>query len=313
MLKKIIQSNAVALLFLAALFLPALTSAQTGPVVDVAWAAEHQDEVTFIHVSRRSSNYDDTGFIPGASFVSMSEYLTERSGQSGAIRYLAPSSEQFESLMQSHGVDNEDMLVLVPAGNAIYNDATAASRLYWQLKYFGHDAVAILNGGVAAWSDAGGDVTDVPAAASGGGGYEVAEIRDALLATTREVESVIAGDQDAHLVDNRPLVHFSGLAGRDYVAGRGHLAGAKPLPFNLFVKSSDGIVYWRNADEVQRYVSAMLPGVEGRVIDYCNSGHVSSLAWFAMSEIGGLEDVALYDGSLHEWTLDGGRPLVIGR
>ena len=303
----------MALLFLAALLLPGVASAQVAPVVDVNWALEHQDEVTFIHVSRRVSNYENTGFIPGVSFVSMGEYLTERPGQSGAIRYLAPSSEQFESLMQSHGIHNEETLVLVPAGNAVYNDATAASRLYWQLKYFGHDAVAILNGGVAAWTAAGGEVTDTPALASGGGSYEVAEIRDALLATTTEVEAVVAGDQMAQLVDNRPLAHFSGLAGRDYVAGRGHLAGAKPLPFNLFVKSSDGVVYWRNADEVQRYVSAMLPGNQDRIIDYCNSGHVSSLAWFAMSEIGGLENVALYDGSLHEWTLDGGRPLVIGR
>ncbi len=299
---------------------PALAMAQSGggvdaagPVVEADWVLEHRDEVTLVNASRRPSNYDDTGFIAGAPFVGMGEFLTERPGMKDNIRYLMPSAAEFEAVMQGLGVDAGDHVVIAPAGDAVYGDATVASRLYWQLRYYGHDAVSVLNGGVAAWAAAGGETASSPAASDGGGSYTAGSPRDGLLATTDEVEAVIAGDASAALVDNRPLQQFTGLAGRDYVDGLGHLPEARPLPFNLFVAPRDGIVYWRTPEQVQNIVGAMLPRMDGPVIDYCNSGHVSSLAWFAMSEIGGMPDVALYDGSLHEWTLDGDRSLVIGQ
>lgn len=57
----------------------------------------------------------------------------------------------------------------------------------------------------------------------------------------------------------------------------------------------------------------MVATPEEPLVTYCNPGHVSALAWFALSEIGGVSDVSLYDGSLHEWTLDGDQELFIGR
>ena len=308
------------LILAVAIAIPGMASAQSGtsmadvgPVVDAEWLLEHQGDVMIVNVSRRPSNYDDTGFIAGAPFVGMGEFLTERPGLKGTIRYLVPTASEFETVMQGLGVDADDMVIIAPAGTAVYGDATVASRLYWQLKYFGHDAVAILDGGVAAWEAAGGEVSRSPAASVGGGSYTAGEPRSDLLATTDEVAGVIAGDESAQLVDNRPLPQFTGVMSKDYVDGSGHLPEARPLPFNLFVAPREGIVYWRNPQQVRDILSAMLPGVEGPIIDYCNSGHVSSLAWFAMSEIGEMPDVALYDGSLHEWTLDGERSLVIGQ
>ena len=284
-----------------------------GPIVTADWLLEHHDEVTVIHASRQPANYDETGFLADAPLVTLGEFMTERPGAEGNIRYLMPPVADFEAVMQGLGVDAGDHVVIAPAGNAVYTDATVASRLYWQLRYYGHDAVSILDGGVAAWSQAGGETSATPLEPAGRGSFAGDSPREGLLATAEDVEAVIAGDESATLVDNRPLQHFTGLAGRDYVAGRGHLPEAQPLPFNLFVQPRDGIVYWRSPDQVANIVAAMLPRVDGPVIDYCNSGHVSSLAWFAMSEVGGMNDVALYDGSLHEWTLDGDRPLVIGR
>ncbi|TQF00462.1 MAG: sulfurtransferase [Spiribacter salinus] len=296
-----------------ALALPALVIAQPGPVVDAQWVLENRDDVVVINASRRPSNYEDTGFIADAPFVGMGEFLTERPGMQDSIRYLVPSASDFEGVMQGLGVDADDQVVIVPAGDAIYGDATVASRLYWQMRYYGHEDVAILDGGVAAWSVAGGETSRSPASSPGGGSFSAEESRDDLLATTDEVEAVIAGETSATLVDNRPLPQFTGVVSKDYVDGRGHLPEAEPLPFNLFVAPRDGIVYWRSPEAVQNIVSAMLPLTDGPIIDYCNSGHVSSLAWFGMSEIGGMSDVALYDGSLHEWTLDGDRSLIIGR
>lgn len=284
---------------------------QPGPVIDAEWVLENRDDVVVINASRRPANYEDTGFVADAPFVGMGEFLTERPGMKDSIRYLVPSASDFESVMQGLGVDGDDHVVIAPAGDAVYGDATVASRLYWQMRYYGHDSVSILDGGAAAWSEAGGAVADEPAVSPGGGDFASGSARDDLLATTAEVEAVISGDESATLVDNRPLPQFTGLMSKDYVDGRGHLPEAEPLPFNLFVAPRDGIVYWRSAEAVQDIVASMLPAADGPIIDYCNSGHVSSLAWFAMSEIGGRADVALYDGSLHEWTLDGDRSLVV--
>jgi len=227
---------------------------------------------------------------PGLSMarrsVGMSEFLSERSGM-------------------------KDTLVIALAGDTVYGDATVASRFYWQLRYFGHDNVAILDGGAAAWEAAGGSVAEASASAAGGN-YTAGAERADLLASTADVTSVIAGDSTAQLVDNRPLVQFTGQMSKDYVDGSGRLPGAQPLPFTMFVAPRDGIVYWRSPEAAQEVVASMLPQVNGPVINYCNSGHASSLAWFGISEIAGRGDVAPYDGSVHEWTLDGNRSLVIG-
>ena len=60
------------------------------------------------------------------------------------------------------------------------------------------------------------------------------------------------------------------------------------------------ILYWRSSDEVQQVLAAMGIGEDEPVAAYCNSGHVSAMAWFAINEVGGHSDAALYDGSLHE-------------
>ena len=307
-----------AVLLGAAITLPGAAVAQTTdsttvprPVVGADWALEHQTGITLINVSRRPSNYDATGFIDDAPFVGMSEFLTERPGMKDTIRYLAPSAERFETVMQGLGVDDGDAIVIAPAGDKVYGDATAATRFYWQLKYLGHDNVALLDGGVAAWDAAGGEVSDSPGS-SAGGTYTADAPRAPLYSATEDVQAVIDGKQSAQLVDNRPLVQFTGQMSKDYVDGSGYLPGARPVPFTLFVEPRDGVVYWRSPESAQEIASAMLPGADGPIINYCNSGHVSSLAWFGMSEIADLPNVSLYDGSLHEWTLDGNRSLVIG-
>jgi thiosulfate/3-mercaptopyruvate sulfurtransferase len=305
----VVARRAVAVVAMAGL--PIMTWA-LGPVVDAAWLAEHRDDVTVVQASRSADNFDGVGYIPGAAFVAMSEFLATRESESGTVRYLVPDAAAFEQTLRGLGVGAGDTVVIAPAGTKLYGDTTVAARLYWQMRYHGHDAVAVLDGGVAAWKAAGQPVAEQPVAPEAQGDFSAAAPREDLLHTTAEIAAVLDAADGALLLDNRPLVQFAGLVGKDYVEGLGHLPGAKPLPFDLFVRQDDGLVRWRGADEVQRLFAAL--GEPGRpAVAYCNSGHVSSLAWFALSEIGGIADVSLYDGSLHEWTRSGDRPLVVGR
>ncbi|PWG64864.1 sulfurtransferase [Spiribacter halobius] len=295
-----------------ALLLPVAAAAASPAVVDAEWLRQHHDRVAVVETSRSVDAFADTGHIPGAAFVAMGEFLAEREGRHGRIRYLLPEAEAFQATVRGLGVDAGETVVIAPAGHTVYGDATVAARLYWQLRYYGHDDVAVLDGGVAAWRATGGAVTDT-LADTAAGDFTARAPRSELLATSAEVEGIVAGEVNARLLDNRPLEPFAGLAGQDYVRGLGHLPGAEPLPFTLFVTEREGIVHWRSREEVRRLVQALVGASPGPMVTYCNSGHVSALAWFALSEIGELPQVRLYDGSLHEWTLDGDRELVIGR
>jgi thiosulfate/3-mercaptopyruvate sulfurtransferase len=286
-------------------------SAALEPVVDADWVAAHRNDVTIIQTSRDMTRFDDLGHIEGAVFVAMADFLDSREIESGSVRYLVPSAEDFSRTLRELGVDDEDTIVIAPAGTGLYGDTTVAARFYWQLRYHGHDAATILDGGVAAWKAAGHPVVDRPAS-PGPGDFVARGPREELLRTTAEIADVIDASESVVLLDNRPLVQFAGLTGKDYVDGLGHLPGARPLPFNLFLVEREGVYRWRSADDVRRLYNAFGDS-ELPAVTYCNSGHVSALAWFALSEIGAIADVSLYDGSLHEWTQAFDRTLVVGR
>ena len=306
------RKAAAAVVFgVAAALLPAAGFSMQ-PVVDADWLAEHRDEVFVLQASRSIDRFEGIGHIPDAPFIAMPDFLTTRETGSGTLKYLVPDADAFARTMRRLGVGSDDRVIIAPAGTSLYNDTTVAARLYWQMRYYGHDKVAILDGGVAAWKAAGHPVSDQPAEASEPGSFRALDTRSALLRTTAEIEDVLANSGLVSLLDNRPLVQYAGLAGRDYVNGLGHLRGAEPMPFDLFVTERDGVFFWRTPEQVQRLFAAL--GEANRpVITYCNSGHVSALAWFALSEIGGVPEVSLYDGSLHEWTMESDRELVIGR
>jgi thiosulfate/3-mercaptopyruvate sulfurtransferase len=171
--------------------------------------------------------------------------------------------------------------------------------LYWQLKYFGHDNVAILNGGTAAWIMAGKQVSTAASSAKTGNWQATAE-RAELFATSEEVARAVK-DGSAQLVDNRPLAQYLGAAKRDYVYDYGHIPGAKLYANELL--TTEGLpARFPPVKDLKQLAGAM--GIDPRkdTITYCNSGHLASGGWFVMHELMGTKNVKLYDGSMHQWT-----------
>jgi len=201
--------------------------------------------------------------------------------------------------MREAGVNGDDRVVITPSGTSVNGDMTVAARLYWAMRYYGHEDVALLDGGVAAWRKSGGDTVAEPVTAEPGD-FTARVERPEIHVSAKDIEAILE-DRSMTLTDNRPLEQYTGLFTKDYVQASGHLPGAVPVPFTLFAVSRDGIHYWRSPDEVQRVLTAMGVAEDEPVVAYRNSGHVSAMAWFAISEVGG-HGGALYDGSLHEWT-----------
>ena len=139
-----------------------------GPLVDSDWLEQHLDEVSILDVREDIESFTRkavlvrkrfTGdlrlrrfgaHIPGAVLVDFLNIRTSREINDRNVRYLIPEKAEFEELMQSWGVNRDDVIVILSPG-AANDDVTMATRLYWQVKYFGHDNVAILDGGMAQW------------------------------------------------------------------------------------------------------------------------------------------------------------------
>ncbi len=280
---------------------PCLSLASPAALVSADWLLANRDDVQVIETAKSDEAFESSGHIAGAPFIPYARVAVEHDTATGSIRYLLPKREAFTDVMREAGVNSDDRVVIAPSGTRVNGDMTVAARLYWAMRYYGHDDVVLLDGGVAAWRQAGGETVAAPAQAVEAGDFTARTARPEIHVSAGDIDTILE-DGSATLTDNRPLEQFTGLFTKDYVQASGHLPGAVPVPFALFSTARDGIHYWRSPGEVQRVLTAMGIAGDEAVITYCNSGHVSAMAWFAISEVGGHDDTALYDGSLHEWT-----------
>ena len=180
-----------------------------------------------------------------------------------------------------------------------------ATYLYWQLKYYGHDEVALLDGGTAKWTAEKRETRSGNDSATSRGNYSVQKVQKHILATTAEAKRAFES-KSADLLDARPFSQFIGIDKRDYVDEFGHIPGAKLLPFDVFSPMAMGkgaTLPMRSA--INRGIAALALTPERPVIAYCNTGHIASVDWFVLHELLGFKYVALFDGSMHAWAKQG--------
>jgi len=287
-----------------------------GPLVDTAWLAKHHKQVLILDVRADVKSYTGApvykkdkktgkqvlakvgGHIPGAVLVDYKHVRANRTIGGMEVDYLIPEKAGFEKLVQDAGVNRDSTIVIATKGENNL-DMTMATRMYWQLKYFGDDKIAILNGGVAEWIKDGHKVVSTASKAKHGNWVATAE-RNELLASSDDVAKAVA-DKNVQLVDNRPLSQYLGVAKKSYVYEYGHIAGAKSYPNELFVHAGAPATFL-TTPQLTELAKQMGIKTNEKSITYCNSGHLASGGWFIMHELLGNKNVKLYDGSMHEWT-----------
>ncbi len=291
-----------------------------GPLVDTAWLVENKDAVVVLDVRKDTKSFAGdpiykkdkktgkkklekiAGHIPGATLVDYKKIRATRVIDGKKIDKLVPEKADFEALMQSSGVNNDSPVVIVSKGQDNL-DMTMATRLYWQMKYFGHDNLAILDGGVAQWLHDGQKTSGEASVEVAEKGNWTAEAeRDEFLATTPEVMAAV-NSGNIQLVDNRPLSQYLGVYKKSYVDAKGHLPGAKSFPNELMTGPKNNAKF-QSTEELTALADAMGIDPDKPSITYCNSGHLASGGWFIMHELMGNKQVQMYDGSLHEYTKD---------
>ena len=216
-------------------------------------------------------------------------------------RHPLPRREVFAAWLASVGFDNATQAVVYDRNGANY-----CGRLWWMLKWAGHEAVAVLDGGLQAWQAAGGAVESGATTARPAGKFSLSDEK-ARLATTAEVAASL-GRASQTLVDARAPARFCGeTEPLDPVAG--HIPGALNRPFNQNL-GTDG--KFKPAEVLKAEFAALLAGRDAAgVVHHCGSG-VSAVPNVLAMEVAGFGRAALYAGSWSEWCNTPGLPCAQG-
>jgi thiosulfate/3-mercaptopyruvate sulfurtransferase len=237
--------------------------------------------------------------IPGARFVHLDADLSApKTGKNG--RHPLPDPEVFAKRLGELGIDGTKQVIAYDASGGPY-----AARLWWMLRWLGHDVVRVLDGGWPAWTKAGKPVT-----------AEVPQIRPVRFVpqpradAARNADAIAAGigKRSALLLDARAPNRYRGENETlDPVAG--HIPGAA----NRFFQSNlDAQGTFKPAKALKQELAAALGGhPPEQVIHYCGSGVTACHNLLAM-EIAGLPGSRLYPGSWSEWCSDTSRPVARG-
>lgn len=263
-------------------------------VVDLRYYVRMASGGSFRGVSGRKAYHK--GHIPGAAFVDPASDLSD---PEDPLSILSP--DRFEALMGRLGIGSGSTVV-------VYDDSggTWAARLWWALRYYGHDAAKVLNGGLTKWTAEGRPVetrTPTPLAAT-----FRARVRPALRATCDEVRQAIER-RDVCIVDALPEPFYTGQA-RLYLNHRaGHIPTARNLPATANVDQATQTLL--TADELARLWRKVGLKPDQRVITYCGAGVYAAYDLFVLHVLGH-EKVSLYDASWMEWGVNPDLPVETG-
>ena len=257
-------------------------------VLDCSVTIEMLEGGGFRTVNGRTA-YDE-GHIPGAGFADLKGELAD--GDS-PHEYAVPAPDAFAAAMGALGVGDDTRVVLYDTSGGAW-----AARVWWMLRWVGFDNAALLDGGLAAWTDAGyplsTDASTEPARTL------TVNLRPELIVDKNEVRAAI-DDEAINIIDALPNSHYKGemsLYGRP-----GHIPSAINVPSRSLVDESG---HFKPKSELD---SLFESDRDARTITYCGGGIAASADAFIMTRLG-YKDVAVYTASLQEWAADPDYPLV---
>jgi thiosulfate/3-mercaptopyruvate sulfurtransferase len=289
------------------------------PLVSTDWLADHLHDPDLRVVDARWLGTRDShaayrsAHIPGAVHL---DWARDLSTTINGLRYMLLPPDDFAAVMSAAGIGDETRVVAYA-----HRDYSGAARLWWALRYYGHEQVAVLDGGITKWQAEARFVEwgDAPA-------YPPATFTPrpdaAWLATADEIA---AGGDALRVVDTRPPEQYAGRAvwtpegsaflvpdydtidiGARAPMRAGHIPGALHLESSLNLDAQSWAYLPTEALRARFEAAGLHP--DQRVITYCGVGISASLGLFALW-LAGYRNVALYDSSWEEWGTDGDRPV----
>jgi len=243
------------------------------------------------------------GHVAGAVRADLERHLSAKGAPDAASggRHPLPSREKFAAWLGSVGLTNAMQVVVYDRQGVNYS-----GRLWWMLKWAGHDAVAVLDGGWQAWQAASGAVETGTGMQRSAENFVLAEPKTRLVTTDTLVQQL--GRPTQTVVDARAAARFRGeVEPLDPVAG--HIPGALN---RAYAQNLDGNGFFKPADQLKAEFTELLAGHDpASVVHHCGSG-VSAVPNVIGMELAGLGRAGLYAGSWSEWCSDPARPVAQG-
>jgi thiosulfate/3-mercaptopyruvate sulfurtransferase len=242
----------------------------------------------------------DAGHIPGAVFFDIDDVAQPGT----SLPHMIPSPERFAEKMAERGIGNDDRVIVYDAVGL-----SSAGRAWWLLRLFGHENVAVLDGGLPKWKEEGRKLeTSAPSIPARRfiARFDPALVRDkrALLA---DLGLARAREQ---VVDARAAGRFEGTAPETWPGRRsGHIPGSRNVPFDHVTDPRTRQLC--SAEELKLLFDAAGVSLDRPIVASCGSGVTACAIAFALHLIGH-PGAAVYDGSWSEWGLPDGPPIETG-
>ena len=272
-------------------------------LVTADWAAQHLNSpnLRFVEVDVDTTAYDQ-GHIPGAVAWNWQTQLQDN------IRRDLIDRAALEKLLGAAGISNDTAIILYGDNNNWF-----AAYAFWQLKYYGHKDVRLINGGRKKWLEEKRALTkDVPSFPATN--YRASQKDESVRAYKDDVLAVVNSGKTGRLVDVRSVDEFTGKIiappGMSETAQRaGHIPLAANIPWSQ-AANEDGT--FKSFDDLKKLYEGK--GVNGNeeVIAYCRIGERSSHTWFVLKYLLGYGKVRNYDGSWTEWGNAVRVPIAVG-
>jgi thiosulfate/3-mercaptopyruvate sulfurtransferase len=271
-------------------------------LVTTDWLAAHLDDpgVRVLDVRRPTgaANFA-VAHIPNAQHVDLMVDLMDRNPNRVALDLIG--AERFAGLMGRLGIANDSAVIVYDA-----EGGTAAATMWWALRYYGHDDVRMLNGGLMKWLIERRDTTNAVIA------FEPTEftvnVQPSLLATAQDIMLAI-DNPTTFLIDARPIEYYVGDSCLSAAPRAGHIPGALALPARQQV--TPRLKTMLPAEQLAVTLEMMGVSPAQRGITYCGNGHLAAFDAFLLYLMG-YEDVAVYDSSWLEWGAMSEMPVETG-
>lgn len=241
--------------------------------------------------------------IPGAVYADLDAHLSSKPGSGAPApcsggRHPLPQREHVAAWLSSVGLANDMQAVVYDRNGTHY-----CGRLWWMLKWLGHDAVAVLDGGLQAWKAAGGPTLQGQEAGHFQSNFQIGAPLRRLVSAQQVLQQL--GQAGQTVIDARASARYRGeVEPLDPVAG--HIPGALNRPFGLNLQESG---HFKPAAQLRAEFDALLAGRDpASVVHQCGSG-VTAIPNLLAMEIAGYPPCTLFAGSWSEWCSDPSRPV----
>lgn len=272
-----------------------MTTDYPTPTVSTDWLADHLNDPTVVVLDSSfylpAMNLDPKAEfrqkrIPGARYFDFDKTICD---QNASLAHMLPNADYFAQEVGKLGVSNDSFVVAYDGAGWF-----SAARCWWMFRVFGHDRVAVLDGGMPKWTKEGKPMEETPPSETGLVEYS-ATFRPHLV---KSADEVLKATETATIFDARSAGRYHGTEPEPRAGLRsGHIPGSQSMPFTSLL-SEDGTL--RSAAELQAIFDQTKFNPDADTICSCGSGVTACNVALALHVLGH-DKVAVYDGSWSEW------------